>query len=78
MLKLLDNLTVEEHKSKKESPMTYRPKGSLFNEVGARGFEPPTSCTPSKRAIQVAPRPDRCREFIGISAKKSRMDPRNL
>lgn len=25
--------------------------------VGASGFEPLTSCTPSKRAIQAAPRP---------------------
>ena len=27
--------------------------------VGPRGFEPRTSCTPSKRASQAAPRPDR-------------------
>ena len=26
--------------------------------VGARGFEPPTSCTPCKRASRTAPRPD--------------------
>gem|GEM_PF-4010633 len=26
--------------------------------VGARGFEPPTSCTPCKRASRAAPRPD--------------------
>src|SRR5262245_1997629 len=26
--------------------------------VGATGFEPATSCTPSKRASQAAPRPD--------------------
>lgn len=26
--------------------------------VGTRGFEPPPSCTPSKRANQSAPRPD--------------------
>ena len=25
--------------------------------VGARGFEPPTSCTPCKRASRTAPRP---------------------
>ena len=33
--------------------------GEESSVVGARGFEPPTSCTPSKRAIQAAPRPDR-------------------
>ena len=27
--------------------------------VGTRGFEPPSSCTPSKRANQAAPRPDK-------------------
>ena len=27
--------------------------------VGPPGFEPGTSCTPSKRASQAAPRPDR-------------------
>ena len=26
--------------------------------VGARGFEPPTSCTPCKRANRAAPRPE--------------------
>src|SRR4030042_3795460 len=31
------------------------PQGLL---VGARGFEPPTSCTPCKRASRTAPRPD--------------------
>ena len=30
-------------------------EGDLF--VGARGFEPPTSCTPCKRANRAAPRP---------------------
>ena len=29
-----------------------------FFVVGARGFEPPTSCTPCKRASRAAPRPD--------------------
>ena len=31
---------------------------SLRNLVGPPGFEPGTSCTPSKRASQAAPRPD--------------------
>ena len=31
---------------------------SLRNLVGPRGFEPRTSCTPSKRASQAAPRPE--------------------
>ena len=30
-----------------------------FLMVGAAGLEPTTSCTPSKRASQAAPRPDR-------------------
>ena len=30
----------------------------LVPRVGARGFEPPTSCTPCKRASRAAPRPD--------------------
>ena len=33
-------------------------KISGFESVGARGFEPPTSCTPCKRASRAAPRPD--------------------
>ena len=32
--------------------------------VGTTGFEPATSCTPSKRANQAAPRPDRA-HFLG-------------
>ena len=31
---------------------------SLRNLVGLPGFEPGTSCTPSKRASQAAPQPD--------------------
>src|SRR5580700_6216774 len=31
---------------------------SLRNLVGPPGFEPGTSCTPSKRASQAAPRPE--------------------
>jgi hypothetical protein len=32
--------------------------GIFAHMVGTRGFEPPSSCTPSKRANQAAPRPD--------------------
>lgn len=37
-----------------------RPSGGRFFvlSVGARGFEPPASCTPCKRASRTAPRPD--------------------
>ena len=31
--------------------------------VGARGFEPPTSCTPCKRASRTAPRPEQRQEL---------------
>ena len=36
------------------------PSGRVVDllSVGARGFEPPTSCTPCKRASRTAPRPD--------------------
>jgi hypothetical protein len=36
--------------------------------VGARGFEPPTSCTPCKRASRSAPRPDCPVERVDYSA----------
>ena len=32
--------------------------------VGPPGFEPGTSCTPSKRASQAAPRPDVVETFL--------------
>jgi hypothetical protein len=35
-----------------------QPVTSLRNLVGPPGFEPGTSCTPSKRASQAAPRPE--------------------
>src|SRR4030095_14431619 len=31
---------------------------SLFDSIGARGFEPPTSCAQGRRASQAAPRPE--------------------
>ncbi len=37
-----------------------------FFPVGARGFEPPTSCTPCKRASRSAPRPEDDRYYIII------------
>src|SRR3972149_9572397 len=40
--------------------------------VGARGFEPPTSCSQSKRASRTAPRPD---QMNGRSIMR-RMSPR--
>jgi hypothetical protein len=42
-----------------DPPPTKKTPGFLPEpSVGARGFEPPTSCTPCKRASRAAPRPD--------------------
>jgi hypothetical protein len=48
---------------------TCRSKRTLLREssVGARGFEPPTSCTPCKRASRAAPRPDWQARIIAFS-----------
>jgi hypothetical protein len=42
------------------------PKGVL---VGLAGFEPTTSCTPSKRASQAAPQPD----LSSVHARQERL-----
>jgi hypothetical protein len=47
--------------------MESRERKSLRTLVGPPGFEPGTSCTPSKRASQAAPRPD-CRGPLYFSA----------
>jgi hypothetical protein len=39
-------------------PIPLKAHKSLRYLVGPPGFEPGTSCTPSKRASQAAPRPD--------------------
>ena len=45
--------------------------------VGATGFEPATSCTPCKRAIQAAPRPEPKREYTAVGSKTSqKQEPR--
>ncbi len=46
---------------------------SLKKLVGPRGFEPRTSCTPSKRASQAAPRPEL---FILSQRRAGKMPPR--
>ena len=38
-------------------PLTIQYQVGKRSTVGARGFEPPTSCTPCKRASRTAPRP---------------------
>ena len=38
----------------------HRSAGLGRKEIGASGLEPPTSCTPCKRASQTAPRPGKC------------------
>ncbi len=43
--------------------------------VGTRGFEPPSSCTPSKRANQSAPRPDSVGWWYHVSSGLSRCFP---
>jgi hypothetical protein len=47
--------------TKQESPSTSSPKGFLSSQVGMAGFEPTTSCTPSKRASQAALHPVQAR-----------------
>ena len=39
-------------------PLTWLGQHCKRSLVGARGFEPPTSCTPCKRASRAAPRPE--------------------
>ena len=39
-------------------PLTCTQQQCKRSLVGARGFEPPTSCTPCKRASRTAPRPE--------------------
>ncbi len=41
-----------------QKPLTRLNKPYKRSPVGARGFEPPTSCTPCKRASRSAPRPE--------------------
>ena len=55
-------------------PVKHRPLTSIIQVckrslVGARGFEPPTSCTPCKRASRAAPRPDWQASIIVVIAK---------
>ncbi len=45
--------------SRRSNPMCPLICNSLRNLVGPPGFEPGTSCTPSKRASQAAPRPEK-------------------
>ena len=45
-------------KSQKHKPLTSDIRLCKRSLVGARGFEPPTSCTPCKRASRAAPRPE--------------------
>src|SRR5690606_25288395 len=40
--------------------------------VGATGFEPATSCTPCKRAIQAAPRPEPKCDYTAASGGRDR------
>ncbi len=46
------------HSGNEKQPFTTMDEGLFECRVGAGGFEPPTSCTPSKHAIQAAPRPE--------------------
>ena len=44
----------------------------FLSMVGVRGFEPPTSCTPCRRANRTAPHPDSTRvplyhPFLGLT-----------
>ncbi len=41
--------------------------------VGATGFEPATSCTPCKRAIQAAPRPELKRKYTAPGYRNRQM-----
>ena len=48
--------------SKNDFPLNHKPLTSYFelckrSVVGAKGFEPSTSCTPCKHASRTAPRP---------------------
>jgi hypothetical protein len=45
-------------------PLTIQVQVGKRSTVGARGFEPPTSCTPCKRASRTAPRPGRPAHII--------------
>jgi hypothetical protein len=50
-------------KSSKRKPSIIKKTPDMESSVGARGFEPPTSCTPCKRASRTAPRPDQQNEL---------------
>ena len=45
-------------KTEKHRTLTPVFRSCKRSSVGARGFEPPTSCTPCKRASRAAPRPE--------------------
>ena len=58
--KVFDSVREKEGCLKSLSDQTLKQPFSPKELVGARGFEPPASCTPCKRASQAALRPDSC------------------